>query len=185
MNSAAEKYRLLRAQAGLLVVDVQERLCAAMEAPALERMLRRTRAAIQGAQALGLPIAYTEQYSKGLGPTHPSLRELLSNAQPIEKINFSCASAEVISALKRKQILVAGMETHVCVFQTVRDLADQQFSAYLLADAVLSRTEEDRRVGLSLCREVGAVTTTVESALFDLLGKAGTPEFKAVSAAVK
>jgi nicotinamidase-related amidase len=73
----------------------------------------------------------------------------------------------------------------VCVFQSARDLAEQQFQPFLLSDAVLSRTEEDRQAGLALCREVGAVVTTVESALFDLLGKAGTPEFKAVSAAVK
>ncbi|SRR5712692_2665663 len=181
----SDKYRLQRAQAGLLVVDIQERLCAAMEPRALDRMLQRTRAAIQGAQALGLPIVHTEQYPKGLGPTHSRIRELLSSARPVEKIHFSCALAEVVSALKRSQILIAGMETHVCVFQTARDLAEQGFTPYLLADAVLSRTEEDRQVGLSLCREVGAVTTTVESALFDLLGKAGTPEFKLVSAAVK
>lgn len=184
MNEA-DKYRLLRPHAGLLVVDIQERLCAAMEPRALERMLHRTRAAILGAQALGLPIVHTEQYPKGLGTTHASIRELLSGGAPVEKINFSCAMAEVVATLKRSQILIAGMEAHVCVFQTARDLAEQRFTPYILVDAVLSRSDEDRQVGLSLCREVGAVMTTVESALFDLLGKAGTPEFKAVSAAVR
>ncbi len=179
-----DKYRLLRPHAGLLVVDVQERLCAAMEPHALERMLRRTRAAIQGAQALQLPIVHTEQYPKGLGPTHPSLREMLSG-RPVEKLNFSCAMAEVVASLKRSQILIVGMEAHVCVFQTARDLAEQRFTPYILVDAVLSRQEEDRQIGLGLCREVGAVMTTVESALFDLLGKAGTPEFKTISAAVR
>ncbi len=185
MKAPADKFRLLRSQAGLLVVDIQERLCAAMDPRALERMVQRTQAAIRGARALGLPIVYTEQYSKGLGPTIPGLKELLDGAHRVEKLSFSCALPEVVSALKRSQILIAGMETHVCVFQSTRDLAEQGFDSYLLADAVLSRTEEDRQVGLSLCREVGTVVTTVESALFDLLGKAGTPEFKLISAAVK
>ncbi len=185
MNPSADKFRLLRSQAGLLVVDVQERLCAAMEPRALARMVQRTRAAIQGAQALGLPVVYTEQYPKGLGPTVPELKDALEGVRRVEKLSFSCAIPEVVSALKRNQILIAGMEAHVCVFQTVRDLAEQHFNPYLLVDAVLSRSEEDRQAGIALCREVGAVATTVEAALFDLLGKAGTPEFKLVSAAVK
>jgi nicotinamidase-related amidase len=169
----------------LLVIDVQDRLCAAMEPRALDRMIQRTSAAIRGAQALNLPIAFTEQYPKGLGATVAPLATLLSGATRVEKVSFSCALPEVVAALKRHQILLAGMEAHVCVFQTARDLAEQGFNPYLMVDAVLSRTEEDRQVGLSLCREAGAVITTVESALFDLLGKAGTPEFKIVSAAVK
>jgi nicotinamidase-related amidase len=185
MTTAADKFRLSRSQAALLVVDVQERLCAAMEPGALDRMVNRTRAAIKGAQALGLPVVYTEQYPQGLGPTLGAVKELLSGSSPIEKVRFSCAIPQVISALKRSQVLIAGMEAHVCVFQTARDLAELSFTPYLLADAVLSRSEQDRQIGLSLCREVGAVTTTVESALFDLLGEAGTPEFKMVSAAVK
>jgi nicotinamidase-related amidase len=107
------------------------------------------------------------------------------SGRPVEKLNFSCAMAEVVASLKRSQILIVGMEAHVCVFQTARDLAEQRFTPYILVDAVLSRQEEDRQIGLALCREVGAVMTTVESALFDLLGKAGTPEFKAISAAVR
>ncbi len=185
MKTSSDKFRLFKSQAGLLVVDVQDRLCAAMEPRALERMVQRTCAAIRGAQALGLPVVYTEQYPKGLGGTIPALKDLLAAATRVEKLTFSCAVPEVVSALKRNQILIAGMEAHVCVFQTARDLAEQQFYPYLLSDAVLSRSEEDRQAGLALCREVGAVVTTVESALFDLLGKAGTPEFKAVSAAVK
>ena len=185
MKSPTDKYRLQRLSAGLLVVDVQERLCRAMEPRSLERMVRRTSAAIRGAQALQLPIVYTEQYSKGLGSTIAPLKELLGSASRVEKLTFTCALPEVVAALKRHQILIAGMETHVCVYQSARDLAEQQFQPFLLSDAVLSRNEEDRQAGLALCREVGAVVTTVESALFDLLGKAGTPEFKVISAAVK
>jgi nicotinamidase-related amidase len=185
MQSPVDKYRLLKSHTGMLIVDVQEKLCAAMEAGALERMVQRTRAAIQGAQALSLPIVYTEQYPKGLGPTISALSGLLEKARRVEKLSFSCALPEVVSALKCNQILIAGMEAHVCVFQTARDLAQQGLRPYLMVDAVLSRSEEDRQVGIALCREVGAVVTTVESALFDLLGKAGSPEFKLVSTAVK
>ncbi|HYH94682.1 isochorismatase family protein [Hyalangium sp.] len=179
-------YRILSSNAALLVVDIQERLCAAMERESLERMLKRTGAAIEGAKALQLPILVTEQYSKGLGPTHHQLCERLGGFKPVEKLAFSAATAEVLTRLEgRRQILLAGMETHVCVFQTVRDLVEKGFEAWILADAILSRSAEDRRVGLELCKEAGAHITTVESALFDMLGRAGSPEFKLISSAVR
>jgi len=178
--------KLERENAAILVVDIQERLAQAMDTVALERTLKRATAAIVGARTLGLPIVVTEQYPKGLGPTCQSLKEALGPFAPVEKIRFSCALDEVVKQfLGRRQILMVGMETHVCVFQTARDFVDRGLSPFLLADAVLSRTVEDRRVGLELCKTVGAVVTTVESALFDVLGQAGTTEFKAISAAVK
>lgn len=183
-----ERYRLKREHAALLVVDVQERLVSAMPPAALDRMLNRTCAAVRGADALQLPVVVTEQYPKGLGPTVPSLTTLLKGVAgaPVEKVEFSGALEPVLQRLgERRQVIVTGMETHVCIFQTVRDLASRGYVPHLCADAVLSRTPEDRQVGLELCREVGAVITTVEAALFDLLGRAGSLEFKAVSAAVK
>lgn len=182
-----KRLRLEKDSAALLVIDVQERLCGGMESKACERTVQRTVAAITGARALGLPIVVTEQYPKGLGPTVAPIRQAVGEAfQPVEKVNFSCAFDEVLQRLgSRKQILLAGMETHVCVFQTARDLAERGYVPYVCHDAVLSRTEGDLRVGLELCKEAGAVITTVEAALFDLLGRAGGPEFKAVSAAVK
>jgi nicotinamidase-related amidase len=187
VQSPHSRYKMSRERAALLVIDVQERLCAAMEPKALERVVNRTVAAVQGAKALGLPVVVTEQYPKGLGHTLPAVAAALGgDVRPVEKVSFSCAVDEVFSLLGgRTQVMVTGMETHVCVFQTVRDLAERGLVPYLCADAAISRTEEDRRIGLDLCRESGAVITTVEAALFDLLGKAGTPEFKAVSAAVK
>lgn len=180
-------HRLKRERAALLVIDVQERLCAAMAPEALERMKRRTLAAITGAKALGLPIAVTEQYPKGLGPTVPEVKDAVGpQFQPFEKVQFSCLSPELEKALEgRDQILIAGMESHVCVFQTARDLAERKKTPVLLMDAVLSRTEAERALGLELAKETGAIISSVEAALFDLLGRAGTPEFKAVSAAVK
>lgn len=178
--------RLERDQAALLVVDIQERLAQAMDPSLLERMLNRSRAAILGARALGLPIVVTEQYPKGMGPTCAPLKEALGAFVPVEKLKFSCMLDEVTKQFQgRRQILMVGMETHICVFQTTRDLAQNGYAPVVLADAVLSRNAEDRRVGLDVCREAGGQVTTVESALFDLLGVAGTPEFKAVSAAVK
>lgn len=181
-----KKLKLEREKAALLVIDVQERLCAAMDRDHLDRLMNRTVAAIRGARAMGIPVVVTEQYPKGLGPTSGLVKVELGEARPVEKIEFSAAVDEVMRKLEgRAQVLVAGMETHVCVFQTVRDLAGRGVQPYLCVDAALSRTDEDRRIGVDLCREAGAVITTVEAALFDLLGKAGTPEFKAVSNAVR
>lgn len=178
--------RLKREDAQLLVVDIQERLCAAMPAEPLARMLARTGALIEGAKVLGLPVHVTEQYPKGLGHTLPALMHKLAGVRAVEKTEFTGCVAGVVDALgNRKQVLVAGMEAHICVFQTVRDLAEGGFTPVLCADAVLSRHPFDLQMGIDLCRRAGGWVTTVESALFDLLGRAGTPEFKAISAAVK
>lgn len=179
-------HRLDRAKAALLVIDIQDRLAAAMEPQAFERMKKRTLAAIAGAKALGLPIVVTEQYPKGLGHTLAEIREAVGDGAAVEKVSFSCMLPEVEGRLQgRTQILVAGMETHVCVFQTARDLAERGQTPVLLSDAVLSRTDAEKQLGLALVKEAGGLVSSVETALFDLLGKAGTAEFKAVSAAVK
>jgi nicotinamidase-related amidase len=175
-----------RESAALLIVDVQERLCAAMRPDVLARLLNRVTAAIGGAKALGIPVIVTEQYPKGLGHTLPALKPHLDGVQPVEKIEFSALVPLVREQLTgRPQVLVTGMETHVCVFQTVRDLAESGLMPFVAVDAVTSRAQADHDAGLSLCRAHGAVLTTVETALFDALGKAGGPEFKAVSSAVK
>lgn len=179
-------HRFTRAAGALLIIDLQERLAAAMPADRLDRVLNRTRAAIEGARALGLPIIVTEQYPKGLGPTIAAIKELIPNFAPVEKLEFSALVPAVLQQLApRPSVLIAGMETHVCVFQTVRALKDAGLTPYLAVDAVLSRASVDYETGLGLCRDAGANMTTVEAALFDALGKAGGPEFKAISAAVK
>ena len=149
-------------------------------------MLQRTCALIEGAHALGLPIVVTEQYPKGLGRTVSVLRERLTGLVPVEKLRFSAVDERVRAQLRgRRQVLVAGMETHICVYQTVRALAAEGALPVVCADAVLSRFEVDARVGLQLATDAGAMVSTVETALFDLLGEAGTPEFKRISAAVR
>lgn len=179
-------FRLDREDTAILIVDIQERLAKAMNSERLARVLNRTAALAQGARTLGLPVLYTEQYPKGLGPTHASLLPLLEGAPRFEKLQFSSARPEVLSALgTRRHVLIAGMEAHICVLQTARDLLEKGFHPVILRDAVLSRTDEDREAGFALVRELGATVTTVEAALFELLGAAGTPEFKAISQAVK
>jgi len=178
--------RLDRRNACVLVIDVQERLTPVMWnfAP-VEKYIR---ALVQGGRDLDVPVLATEQYPKGLGPTIASVRELLP-VPPLAKMHFSCgADREFTSALAatgRRQVIVAGIESHVCVFQTVRDLLDQGYELFVCADAVTSRFEEHRRVALELMRDLGAVITSAESSIFDLLHTAGTPEFKRVSAYVK
>ena len=183
----SRRFKLERDQTALLVIDIQERLCAAMSPAPLARMVNRAVALLEGARALGLPVVLTEQYPKGLGPTLPEVRAALPHGhKTVEKIRFSALMPEAVAGLGgRTQVLVAGMEAHVCVFQSARDLLENGCQPYLCADAVISRAEEDRQRAIDLCREAGAIVTTVEAALFDLLGRAGTQEFKKISAAVK
>ncbi len=172
----------------LLVVDVQERLCTAMPRDDLARLVKYAKALIGTARELEIPVLATEQYPKGLGPTLAALRELLPSP-PLQKMHFSCAPdsgfTTALEATRRRQVVIAGMETHVCVFQTARDLVVSGYEVQVCADAVTSRFDVHRQVGLDLCREAGAVVTTAETAIFDLLGQCGTPVFKTVSALVK
>ncbi len=186
----AANLKLERGNTSLLIIDIQERLAAAMQAPGLERIVKNTGVLMEGAKALGMPVLITEQYPKGLGPTMPVLRDALpAESLPVSKTAFSCLGAdEVAQKLRdsgRKQVLITGMETHVCVFQTVRDLVAGGYQPFVVRDAVLSRTQENYDVGLSLMKEAGATITSTEAALFDLLGAAGTPEFKKLSPLIK
>lgn len=178
--------RLDRKNAAVVVIDIQERLVPVMWnfAP----VEKYAKALIQAGRELGLPVLCTEQYPKGLGPTHAPIRELLPSP-PLVKMHFSCgADPGFVKALRdtgRKQVVVAGMETHVCVFQTCRDLVDQGYEVFLCVDAVTSRMEEHRRVAIEQMRGFGVVVTSAETVIFDLLHEAGTPEFKRVSPFVK
>jgi len=171
----------------LLVVDVQGNLAQAMhEKEALFDALRRV---IRGAQALEIPILRAEQNPEGLGPTIPEIDALLPESPPFSKLSFSCCGnvdfVRELEALSRKQVLVAGIEAHVCVYQTARDLAALGYEVHVVADAVSSRTAGNRSVGLQRMRELGAVTTSVEMALFELLRTAEGPAFKELLRIVK
>ncbi|MHB8418673.1 MAG: isochorismatase family protein [Myxococcales bacterium] len=185
--SERDRFRLERSRAALLVVDVQERLAAAMPkeeyAQALANMVRW----VEGAKVLGVPILWTEQYVKGLGPTVPELTAAIgTRARPAEKLLFSCLVEPILEGLAGKtQVVCVGMETHVCVFQTVRDLAERGTVPFVPQDAVISRTRANWQAGLDLARQVGATITSTEAGLFDLTQRAGTDEFRSISKLVK
>jgi nicotinamidase-related amidase len=163
----------------LVVVDVQEGFRKAI--PDFERVARATATLIEGASLIGVPVVLTEQYPKGLGETAPEVAEHLpEGTEPLEKVVFSAADADGFDLGGRDQALVCGIETHVCVNQTVLDLLDAGTEVQVAEDAVGSRTEENKRVGLHKMERAGAVLTSVETALFELLGRAGTDEFKRV-----
>jgi nicotinamidase-related amidase len=175
--SAVEKLDPRRA--ALVVVDVQEAFRKAL--PSFGDVVRATGALIGGAEAVGIPIRITEQYPQGLGHTVPEVAEKLPDGvRPIEKVVFSAAEAEGFDLDGRDQALVCGIETHVCVNQTVLDLLEGGVQVHVAADAVGSRSEENRELGLHKMERAGAVVTSVETALFELVGRAGTDQFKQV-----
>jgi nicotinamidase-related amidase len=171
--------KLQPGRTALIVVDVQEGFRKAI--PDFERVAKATATLIEGAEAIGVPVLITEQYPKGLGETAEEVAERLpEGTEPLEKVVFSAADAEGFDLGGRDQALVCGIETHVCVNQTVLDLLGQGVEVQVAEDAVSSRSEENKRVGLQKMERAGAVLTSVETALFELLGQAGTDEFKRV-----
>jgi nicotinamidase-related amidase len=176
--------RLLdRERAALVVVDVQEAFRSAVLD--FERTAENAATLIQGARILGLPVVVTEQYPKGLGRTVAEVAEHLDGIEPLEKVCFSASDADGFDLDGRDQVLVCGIESHVCVNQTAHALLDGGVEVHVARDAVTSRTEENRELGLHKMESSGAVLTSVETALFELLGVAGTDEFKQVQKLVK
>jgi nicotinamidase-related amidase len=166
-------------RAALVVVDVQEGFRKAI--PGFERVAKAVATLIEGAEVIGIPIVVSEQYPKGLGETASEVAERLPDGtEPLEKVVFSAADAEGFDLGGRDQVLVCGIETHVCVNQTVLDLLEAGTDVQVAEDAVGSRTEENKWVGLHKMERAGATLTSVETALFELLGRAGTDEFKRV-----
>jgi nicotinamidase-related amidase len=176
--------RLLdRERAALIVVDVQE----AFRPVVLdfERVADNVATLVRGARVLGVPVVVSEQYPKGLGRTVPELAEHLDGVEPLEKVCFSVADADGFDLAGREQALVCGIESHVCVSQTAHGLLDRGLEVHVARDAVSSRSQENKALGLHKMEGSGAVLTSVETALFELLGAAGTEEFKKVQELVK
>ncbi|MFV0441945.1 MAG: isochorismatase family protein [Planctomycetaceae bacterium] len=177
--------QLSRAHSRLLIIDMQVRLLASV--PQAEEVTTRCGLLVRGAQLLGVPVSVTEQYPRGLGPTVPALIDLLP--ERVEKLRFSSAASFEWSQSAgdgdRPQVVVAGIETHVCVQQTVLDLLASGFVVAVVADAVASRRERDAATALQRMRDSGAVVTTAESVLFEWCETAAAAEFKALSLLVK
>jgi len=171
----------------LLVVDIQEKLARAMYAR--EEFIANVQRLVQGARALGVPILWAEQNPKGLGPTVPEVAGLLHDLTPISKFSFSCAASEScmlqLRQLARSHVLVAGIETHVCVYQTALELLEKGYRVEVVADACSSRTLQNKQIGLDKMRAAGAAITSVETALFELLKVAEGPLFKELLNIVK
>jgi nicotinamidase-related amidase len=169
---------LERDRAALVVIDMQEAFRPAVGE--FETVAHNAGVLVQGARELGLPVLVTEQYPQGLGETVSEVAEHLDGVERHAKNVFSAARADGFDLAGREQALVCGIEAHVCVEQTVQDLIDRGIEVHVAADAVSSRTALNRRLGLEKMERSGAWVTSTEMALFELLGEAGTPEFKAI-----
>jgi nicotinamidase-related amidase len=176
------------AQALLVVVDLQERLLPAIDEN--ERVVKRSLVLIQAAKVLGIPILWTEQYKKGLGETVAPVREAIGDAaRPMEKTAFGCLSdkaiAEAAGATGRRQMILAGVEAHVCVMQTALRALTEGWTVFLAEDAVGSRRPSDRETGIRRMTQAGCVPATTEMLIMEALGCGQGERFKAVLPLVK
>lgn len=171
----------------LLLIDAQEKLFNAMSNK--EDLQKNTQRLVEGLKVLDVPIVVTEQNPKGLGPTINEIVELLPAYNPLDKKCFSCCQApnimEATKAVGRPNILLAGIEMHVCVYQTCAELLEMGYRVEIVADAVSSRSEYNKHIGLKKCLGLGASVTCVETALFELLRTAEHEHFKAISKIIR
>jgi nicotinamidase-related amidase len=182
--------RLDRSKAALAVIDIQERLLPVIDRS--DEVEKNAERLIRGCHVLEVPVLVTEQYVKGLGPTVGPLKQALEESggyAPIEKLCFSsygCAGfASKLHDLGTTQVILCGIETHVCVHQTALDLLDAGLGVWIAADAVSSRRAENRAIALDRMMQEGVKLASTEMVLFELTGVAGTEAFKAISKLVK
>jgi nicotinamidase-related amidase len=189
MMSNVSKFWLDRHQSVLVVIDVQERLVPSMDQKVYQRVKSNIEFMIKTAEALQIPVVVTEQYPQGLGTTVADLAGAAGDTGVIEKLSFGCCGEpsfiQRLQELGRANMLLTGMEAHVCVYQTVLGLIEAGFNVHLLRDAVCSRYKVDFLNSLELARSAGAIVTTAETVAFQLLKVAGSSEFKVVSKLVR
>ena len=171
----------------LIVIDVQGRL--AELAFNKDETFQNIKRLIRGANLLHVPVLYTQQYPEGLGPTIPELMDLLADIEPINKRTFSCwgepAFVDQMRDLDRNVVLLTGIEAHVCVYMTARDLCSAGYNVQVVSDAVSSRTGERKKVGIGKMREMGVSVTSTETVLFELLQTSDRREFKEMLGIIK
>lgn len=176
-------------EAVLIMVDVQDLLMKQMDQEVGKKVIRNIRTLIAFAQKMSIPILMTEQYPKGLGNTVPEIKRIQGSLVPIEKVSFSCCGVEVFNhqlhQLTRKQVILTGIETHVCVLQTANDLIQKGYEVHVIADAICSRRKLDWKIGLRWMEKRGAMISTTEIIAFQLLKEAGTEEFRELSKLLK
>jgi nicotinamidase-related amidase len=179
-NEAARR-PLRGEECALAVIDIQEKLLPSIWEK--ERVVRNSQLLVRMAEAMDIPILVSAQYVKGLGPTVPEIASLLPEIRPIEKLEFGCfgndAFCSAVEGLAgRNTLLVCGIESHICVMQTALGALNQGMRVHVAADAVSSRTELNWKLGLERMRDAGAVISSTEMMLYELMGKSGTPVFK-------
>jgi len=169
----------------LLVIDVQQRLLAAMPDGVQAPLIKQLGVLLQAADSLTIPVAITEQYPKGLGPTEAELLQLSPSKTAIEKTCFSCADADefmtTLRTSRRRSVILTGMETHICVLQTALALQGQGYQVFVVEDGVCSRTPQNQHNALQRMRQAGVIITNTESVLFEWLADAKHPEFRTLS----
>jgi nicotinamidase-related amidase len=181
-------FKLKNDDTALVVVDVQEKLVKAMDEDIYADLLANTSILVKGFNVLSAPVFATQQYTKGLGETVAELSGDIKEPA-IEKATFSCCGepdfVEKLKANNIKNVVLTGMETHVCVLQTALDLLEAGYNVHVAADSVCSRSDFNWEMGLGMMEKAGAVITCAETVLFQMLGKAGSPEFKEISKLIK
>jgi len=178
----ANAFMLKREDTALIVIDIQERLAAAMKEKIMEQVVKNTAILIETAKTFGMPMVVSEQYRKGLGQTLPALQEKIAGCDVLEKLHFDCTRDDAlgrnIASVGRKTFVITGIETHVCVFQTALSLLRGGYRVVVASDAVASRRKHDWEFSLRALAQAGAVIYPTETISFLLLEKAGTAEFK-------
>lgn len=176
------------ASSQLVIIDVQTRLAAAMASETRTRLLHQADVLLQAARLLQVPVIYTEQYPKGLGHTEPTLLPLLEPDRRVEKTAFSCCDEPAFCrqlTRERPQLVLAGMEAHICVLQTALALQAAGWQPFVVADAVASRSPANRRNALQRLRQAGIIVSNTESVLFEWLGRAEGEVFKAITRLIR
>ena len=182
-----DKFFLDKEDTVLLIVDIQEKLAAVMTEK--DKVVRNNLHLIELAKMIKMPVMVTEQYPRGLGATVKDIREALPFYRPVEKMTFDCCGQppflEELKEHNKRNVVLTGMETHICVLQTCIGLLKGGINVHIVQDAVCSRTRENWKTGVEFMREAGAVVTSTETVLFQLLKVAGTDEFKKISQRIK
>ena len=172
---------------GILIIDLQEKLMAVMRQK--QSVVDNTIRLLELSKTYELPVLMTEQYPKWLGPTLPEVVETSPSYDPISKMHFNCCDVEAfnesLTPLKCENLIVLGVETHICVFQTCVSLLERGYHVHVPQDAVTSRTDENWQIGLRLMERAGAFITSTETIIYQIMKKAGTPEFKKMLKVIK
>jgi len=171
----------------LIIIDIQGKLATLMHD--FDSFVTQTQILVNGAQTLQIPIIWAEQMPDKLGKTIPEVSSLLNQQTPTPKNTFSCCGNNAlkleISNSNKQHFLIAGIEAHICVFQTVTDLLEMEKTVHVISDATSSRTQQNKNIGINRMKESGAIISSVEMCLFEIMGKAGGDQFKAITKTLK